>query len=447
MQAFTLPAGRADLVVRKWSPSSKEPLPGSSSLEVVHVHSGGTLWSISFLAGLTCAAVIKLLRRSREVRSGVARWVAPKEPPRNRGLDPKRLLGAIRDVGIGTPKKAPELPSARVAPGSVEATLMLMERRKQALAQGGPGPRPSPERVQTRLPLLIKYYKPVGIVSKLRFLRRKKDAYEDLRSVVVKANDRFELDLYHPVGSLSAKTSGLLLWSRSTTLTKQICNPMRGVVFEFEAEVLGAVKTDKLAEALGKGVRMGVTGFEKTFFAELREAEVLPSTSIQDVRSRVVIATRDARHKVPSLLSACGYKVAKLERRRVGVLSMAGMELGGLEPATPEEEAWACGLAGLPAFEYPPGLSAPKEYPALPENGSYNDFDFENDKEDDGEDDDVDELEDEDEDEDEQEVAETEPVREVELTKPQRPERKPRLQRSKFTLEQFAMKERRPRKR
>jgi len=130
-------------------------------------------------------------------------------------------------------------------------------------------------------------------------------------------------------------------------------DPLRGVVFDFEVEVYGAVQEDALRERLRSGVPVGVPGFQRTVFADVREAEVLADSPLQALRSRVVIATRDGRAKVPQLLKACGHKVASLRRTRVGALALGDLEEGGLAAATAEEEEWACRLGNLPEEEYP----------------------------------------------------------------------------------------------
>jgi len=282
---------------------------------------------------------------------------------RNRGVDPKRLLNTMHKAGIGNPK-APELPpiSASVRANSKDAKMILLEKRQELLEQGGAGLRPVLARREYRLPLLVKYHKPKGMVTSMRVQKNiKKTDLEDLRSVVSFAGDEFELDLYHPVGGLATGASGLFLWSRSGRLTRQLQDPRRGVANILELEVCGAVRAEYLDEALQTGVNLGVTGFQRTYTASVLEAALLPDSSLQEPRSRVTILARDGRAQVPAMVERCGYKVVAQRRTQVGGLSLGDLEVGKLEAATTDEEVWACELAGLPASEYPESARPPEE--------------------------------------------------------------------------------------
>lgn len=295
-------------------------------------------------------------RRHRRRAAGVALR------SRNRGLDPKRLLNSLREVGIGEPRRPALLKiSDTTRANSGDAALILREQRERSLAKGGAGLRPEPARRSGRLPLLVKYYKPAGLMATLNNRWGTGDA-EDLRSVVVMAGDEFELDLYHPVGGMATKTSGLLLWSRSGRLTRELDSISRGVVYEFEAEVYGVVDEEKLGEQLKAGIQVGVPGFLERKYALLRSSRYLEGSSLQDPRTVVRVATREGRSMIEKIMESCGFKVAQLKRCQIGLLSLEGMEEGGLVAATEDEEEWACQLAQLPDSEYPPGrLPPPRE--------------------------------------------------------------------------------------
>eukprot|EP00439_Symbiodinium_sp_Y106_P064190 s915_g10.t1 len=248
-------------------------------------------------------------------------------------------------------------------------------------AQGGAGLRPVLARREYRLPLLVKYHKPKGMVTSMRVQKNiKKTDLEDLRSVVSFAGDEFELDLYHPVGGLATGASGLFLWSRSGRLTRQLQDPRRGVANILELEVCGAVRAEYLDEALQTGVNLGVTGFQRTYTASVLEAALLPDSSLQEPRSRVTILARDGRAQVPAMVERCSPEAdtgahlgdALLSAFRKNHCRLAAYLLvilrpsfsddavrasqileavGKLEAATTDEEVWACELAGLPASE------------------------------------------------------------------------------------------------
>lgn len=274
---------------------------------------------------------------------------------RNRGIDAKRLLGVMRDVGIGEPRR-PQLPgpAATTAANSKEAALLVMEQRRQALEQGGAGIRPALRRRKYRLPLLVKYHKPEGLAGTMRQIRLKRGV-EDLRTVVSFAGDQFELDLYHPVAQMPIKSSGLLLWSRSQVLTRELLNPLRRVVQTYKAEVQGVVQEEILREKMRAGVTMGVMGFETAKQADLKDVSAVPGSSLQDPRYRITVLALEGTSKVRQIIEACGHKVISLKRTGIGALSLDKLKCGGLAAATEEEEEWACQLAGLPTSEYPRG--------------------------------------------------------------------------------------------
>jgi len=262
----------------------------------------------------------------------------------------------MHQVGIGNPEPQLPAPSASILANSKDAAVMLLEKRQQSLEKGEAGLRPTTiDRRDYRLPLLVKYYKPKGLVTSMRHLNTKKQM-EDLRSVVSFAGDEFELDLYHPVGQLAADASGLFLWSRSVRISRELQDVRRGVVTVMEVEVWGTVNAPELGEALARGVSLGVTGFEKTYSARLQEAYLVPESPLQELRSRIIVCCVDGRGKIPVMLERCGYQVAAVKRVQVGGFSLGDMQEGQLQAASPQEEAWACQLAGLPASEYPEGL-------------------------------------------------------------------------------------------
>lgn len=191
----------------------------------------------------------------------------------------------MHQVGIGPPPPQLPAPSEGVRANSRDAALMLLEKRQQSIEKGGAGLRPTVERRDYRLPLLVKYYKPKGVITKMRHFSKKKDV-EDLRSVVSFAGDEFELDLYHPVGQLASSSSGLLLWSRSGRVTKQLQDLRRGVVRVLEVEVWGTVQSQELHEALSSGVPLGVSGFNRTYSANVvQEACLVPESPLQELRA------------------------------------------------------------------------------------------------------------------------------------------------------------------
>mmetsp|Transcript_78748 Transcript_78748/g.218849 ORF Transcript_78748/g.218849 Transcript_78748/m.218849 type:complete len:408 (+) Transcript_78748:127-1350(+) len=310
-----------------------------------------------FSRGPYCQRRLPKVRRSRIPRATSS--VQYREC-KNRGIDARRLLGTLREVGIGSsigssdegPKRQLPAPKALMVNGP-GAALLVRKERHLALERGENGLRPAAHRRNQRLPLLVKYYKPAGVVAEMR---SRGFAVEDLRTTVSKAGDRFELDLYHPVGAMPRATSGLLLWSRSSKITEQITNLDRGIVHDFEAKVHGVVDLEQLREALRGGVTLGYAGFEEKGHADVLEAKLLNSPSLQAPKSRVVIRTNDGRDVAREMLKACGHRVVTLKRTRIGMFQLGGLSPGGLEAATKEEEEWACKLGGLRPQEFPGAL-------------------------------------------------------------------------------------------
>eukprot|EP00933_Yihiella_yeosuensis_P072831 TRINITY_DN8136_c0_g1_i1.p1 TRINITY_DN8136_c0_g1~~TRINITY_DN8136_c0_g1_i1.p1 ORF type:complete len:437 (-),score=73.16 TRINITY_DN8136_c0_g1_i1:85-1353(-) len=289
---------------------------------------------------------------------------------RNRGLDPQRLLNRLRQVGIGTPrpsKVGPPQPAALIAANSTDAKKLLQEHRRGEIEKGNDGLRPSIYRKAYRLPLIVKYHKPTevnGVVDGPKFRKGKGPYVEDLRSVVSAGGDEFQLDLYHPVGKLGPGNSGLLLWSRSGKLSNELLLPERGVVWQYEVEVCGIVDKDTMNEKMRSGVDIGVTGFSERVYAELREARGVATANLQDPRTILTIATRDARGKIRKFLKACDLKAVSLKITKIGVFDLGSLGAGKLEAATEDEEVWACKMAGLDATDYPAGRESEAQIPA-----------------------------------------------------------------------------------
>lgn len=243
-------------------------------------------------------------------------------------------------------------------PNSREAALMLQERRAKSREQGLDTIKPSGlERRDARLPLVVKYHKPKRVVTS--FAGKNNDAVEDLRAVVCAAGDRWELDLYHPVGVLPRNATGLFLWSRSGILTKEMMSPQRGIVTDHEVEVRGIVNEEELRERLREGAPIGAIGFQERAWADLRSAKLLPESSLQEPRSCLRIATVHGKDILKPLLKNFGYKVIERKRTGQGFFSLGDLGVGEFAAATEEEEEWACNMAGLPASEYPPGRLPP----------------------------------------------------------------------------------------
>ncbi|CAK0911458.1 unnamed protein product [Prorocentrum cordatum] len=246
---------------------------------------------------------------------------------------------------------------------------MVLQRRQEASQKQGIGMKPSlirrSELQDFRLPIVVKWHKPVGMTCRDRRDRQQfRDGVEDLRLVRVLGRDKFELDLYDLVGELPDEYGGLMLWSRDKEVTKSLLDPQKGVLIKVEAEVLGVVDPERLQRRLSKGVETGPVGFRVVRHAGLVECALVPGCGLQDPRTRVVIATRDPECRVDELLRRCGLPVdsksPKVQVLSIGPLDLGTLPAGGLVAASDEEDAWACQLAGLAVREYPLRLRPPE---------------------------------------------------------------------------------------
>jgi len=264
-------------------------------------------------------------------------------------------------VGIGE-TRGPLPPVDGVLPNSADATKLLLQRRKENLASSGVGLMPAPSLKRYRLPLVIKYHKPAGMMGSLQGGKRALWLRDDLRLAVYQAPDRFELDIYHPVGTMEKDDTGLILWSRLSDVTERLDQPGRGAVCEWEAIVSGDVDDEGVRARLRRGVPMGEPGFKRPFVADLRRSEVIEESSIQDPRSRVVVAVAGSQTSIRPVMREIGHGVCSMKRIQFGAFSLGDLKEGEMVEATADEEEWVCNLVGLAKNEYPAGrLPAPRD--------------------------------------------------------------------------------------
>lgn len=304
--------------------------------------------AIAALLSGSAAAGAKRERRRR-------RSVVPLQVTR---FSPQTLLATMKKHREGNPRKPLPTQAESKLPNSGTAAQMLRERRALNRDKGMDMIRSSTlAKREARLPLIVKYHKPKGIMTS--FKGKNNEETEDLRAVVCAAGDQWELDLYHPVGVLPMAATGLLLWSRSGILTKEMLNPRRGVVIDHEIEVIGAPNEAELREQLRVGAPLGIIGFQEHMFADLRSATLVPDSSLQEPRSILQIGSMGGGGKVKQLLKKIGFKVVRMKRTGHGFFSLGDTPVGEFSAATEEEEEWACQFATLPAADYPPGRLPP----------------------------------------------------------------------------------------
>jgi 23S rRNA pseudouridine2605 synthase len=112
-------------------------------------------------------------------------------------------------------------------------------------------------------PLLVAYYKPLGVVSSMRDDRGRADL-----ATVLPLEWQSSM---HPVGRLDADTTGLLLFSRDGDLTHRLLHPRFVVEREYLAEVEHPIDAAALGAQLAEGVETIEEGESLVVQAQLLE--------------------------------------------------------------------------------------------------------------------------------------------------------------------------------
>ena len=175
------------------------------------------------------------------------------------------------------------------------------------------------------LPHLLAWHKPVDVVCSMR------DPFgrSDLSGVIPESlRGRF-----HPVGRLDRDTSGLLIFSRSGSLTQWFLHPKRSVRRWYKAIVDG-MPSDELAKQLAGGVETSLG--------------VFPAQVDRISGNAVVLSVTEGKHRmVRRILANCGYPVLDLHRFRYGPIELEGLRAAQIRPAS-EAEMTALAEMGAP---------------------------------------------------------------------------------------------------
>ena len=187
-------------------------------------------------------------------------------------------------------------------------------------------------------PLLVGFYKPLGVVSSMADEMGRPDLATVLPQQWRKA--------LHPVGRLDADTTGLLLFSREGELTERLLHPRFVVEREYIAEVDGAIDAAALRTSLTDGVEM----MERT--ARGAEAIVVSGEVLSVDGQRVRLCVTEGKHRmVRRMLGACGHPVTRLHRVRYGEVRLDELVLdeGCARPVEGNALAWALNLRSTAA--------------------------------------------------------------------------------------------------
>ena len=165
------------------------------------------------------------------------------------------------------------------------------------------------------MPLLLVWHKPVNVVSTM------KDPFgrSDLSGVIP---DSFQ-GRFHPVGRLDGDTSGLLLFSRSGSLTQWFLHPKRTVRRWYKASVDGRPDAS-LSETLASGVDTSLGRF--------------PANVDRLVSNDIFLSVTEGKHRmVRRILANSGHPVIHLHRYQYGPIKLGELKRETYRPVSDDE--------------------------------------------------------------------------------------------------------------
>jgi 23S rRNA pseudouridine2605 synthase len=185
----------------------------------------------------------------------------------------------------------------------------------------------------------VMLHKPRGVVSTLSDPERR----PTVRDVLGEIDERL-----YPVGRLDLQTTGLLLLTNDGALAQGLMHPRRQVERVYHAKVDGTPDGRALAR-LRRGVRLDDGLVTPT---RIRVVKALPT------KTWIEIGVHEGRkHVVRRLFESIGHKVDKLERVRLGPLSLGTLPLGAWRDLTRTEVDALRAVAGLKPLGPPRGAA------------------------------------------------------------------------------------------
>lgn len=177
-----------------------------------------------------------------------------------------------------------------------------------------------------RLPRVVAWHKPVGVVSSMGDSHGRADLSDALPAPWA--------GRLHPVGRLDAETSGLLLFSLDGKLTQWLLHPKRAVERTYVAVVEGS-PDPSLVDVLAAGVETS----DGVFGGRVEQIE----------GAAVRLTVTEGKHRmVRRMLANAGHPVLELTRVAYGGFELGALEVGASREATAAELAWL-GERGAPA--------------------------------------------------------------------------------------------------
>jgi 23S rRNA pseudouridine2605 synthase len=186
----------------------------------------------------------------------------------------------------------------------------------------------------------VMLHKPRGVVTTLS----DPEGRPTIRDVLGEIDERL-----YPVGRLDLQTTGLLLLTNDGALAQGLMHPRRQVERVYHAKVDGTPDGRALAR-LRRGVRLEDGLVTPT---QLRVVKALPT------KTWIEVGVHEGRkHVVRRLFESIGHKVDKLERVRLGPLSLGRLPLGAWRDLTRTEVDALRAVAGLKPLGPPRGAAA-----------------------------------------------------------------------------------------
>ncbi len=137
----------------------------------------------------------------------------------------------------------------------------------------------------------------------------------------------------YPVGRLDAESRGLLLLTNDGDLTNRLTHPRYGIAKTYVAEVDGYVE-DRIIEELNKGVWLADKQ-GKGFKAGASKVKIMNRGRQASTLEITICEGRN--RQIRRMLAALGHKVKKLQRIRMGKLTLKGVGPGNWRFLTPIE--------------------------------------------------------------------------------------------------------------
>ena len=169
------------------------------------------------------------------------------------------------------------------------------------------------------------FYKPKGVITSHGDPEGRKTVYDYLGE-----NARW----LFPVGRLDKDTSGLLLMTNDTEFSNFVSNPDSRVLKTYLVKANGLVG-DEVIGRLNAGV-------------EMKRGDKAQPVSVRRTEDRgkytwlEVVLTEGKNREVRRMIEAVRFKVLKLVRTRIGLLSLEGLQVGRWRDLTSAELTALC---------------------------------------------------------------------------------------------------------